>query len=82
MSIPFSQLSSLFAPGEYERLVREVAELTFEQVREHLPSTPERRMQLVSDRSPAAGLHALAEREGAAFAIAPVGSRPPAVGSR
>jgi nucleotide-binding universal stress UspA family protein len=66
---PFRQLSSLFAPGEYERLVRDVAELTFEQVREHLPSAPERRMQLVSDSSPAAGLHALAEREGAALVV-------------
>jgi hypothetical protein len=26
---PFRQLSSLFAPGEYERLVRDVAELHF-----------------------------------------------------
>ena len=66
---PFRQLSSLFAPGEYERLVREVAELTFEQVREHLPSPPERRMQLVTDSSPARGLHALAEREGASLIV-------------
>ena len=66
---PFRQLSSLFAEGEYERLVREVAESTFEQIREHLPSVPERRMQLVSDSSPAAGLHALAEREGAALIV-------------
>jgi nucleotide-binding universal stress UspA family protein len=66
---PFGQLSSLFSEGEYERLVREVAELTFEQVREHLPSVPERRMQLVSESSPAAGLHALAEREGASLIV-------------
>jgi nucleotide-binding universal stress UspA family protein len=66
---PFRQLSSLFSEGEYERLVREVAELTFEQVREHLPSVPERRMQLVSESSPAAGLHALAEREGATLIV-------------
>lgn len=66
---PFRQRSSLFAPGEYERLVREVAESTFEQIREHLPSVPERRMQLVADRSPAAGLHALAEREGAGLIV-------------
>ena len=66
---PFGQLSSLFSEGEYERLVREVAELTFKQVREHLPSVPERRMQLVSDSSPAAGLHALAEREGATLIV-------------
>jgi nucleotide-binding universal stress UspA family protein len=66
---PFRQLSSLFAPGEYERLVREVAELTFEQVREHLPSPSERRMQLVTDSSPAAGLHALAQLEGASLIV-------------
>lgn len=44
-------------------LVREVAESTFAQIREHLPSVPERRMQLVAEDSPAAGLHSLAERE-------------------
>ena len=61
---PFRQLSSLFAEGEYERLEREVAESTFDQIREHLPSVPERRMQLVAGGSPAAGMHALAEAEG------------------
>jgi nucleotide-binding universal stress UspA family protein len=66
---PFRQLSSLFAEGEYERLVREVAETTFEQIREHLPSVPERRMQLVAGDSPAAGLHALAEAEGATLIV-------------
>ena len=66
---PFRQLSSLFAEGEYERLEREVAESTFEQIREHLPSVPERRMQLVAGDSPAAGLHALAERERAALIV-------------
>jgi nucleotide-binding universal stress UspA family protein len=66
---PFRQLSSLFAEGEYERLEREVAESTFEQIREHLPSVPERRMQLVAGDSPAAGLHALAEAEGATLIV-------------
>ena len=66
---PFKQLSSLFAPGEYERLVREVAESTFDQVRTHLRSVPEPPMQLVSESSPAAGLHALAEREAAALIV-------------
>jgi hypothetical protein len=56
---PVRQLSSLFAEGEYERLLREVAESTFEQIRAHLPSVPERGMELVSDSSPAGGLHAL-----------------------
>ncbi|MGH2780884.1 MAG: universal stress protein [Thermoleophilaceae bacterium] len=67
---PFRQLSSLFAEeGEYERLERELAESAFEQIREHLPSVPERRMRLVAVDSPAAGLHALAEREGAALIV-------------
>jgi nucleotide-binding universal stress UspA family protein len=66
---PYGRLSSLLSEGEYEGLVREVAESTFEQIREHLPSVPERRMQLVSERSPAAGLHALAENEGAALVV-------------
>ena len=66
---PFGQLSSPVAEGEYERLVRDVAESTLEQAREHLPSVPERRMQLVAESSPAAGLHALAEREGAGLIV-------------
>jgi nucleotide-binding universal stress UspA family protein len=66
---PFRQLSSLFAEGEYERLEREVAESTFEHIREHLPSVPERRLQLVAGDSPAAGLHALAEAEGATLIV-------------
>ena len=66
---PYGKLSSLLSEGEYETLVREVAESTFDQIREHLPSVPERRMQLVSDESPAAGLHALAEREAAALIV-------------
>ena len=66
---PYGKLSSLFSENEYETLVREVAESTFDQIREHLPSVPERRMQLVSDESPAAGLHALAERKEAALIV-------------
>jgi hypothetical protein len=60
---PYGQLSGLLSEDGYEGLVREVAESTFEQIREHLPSVPERRMQLVSEDSPAAGLRALAERK-------------------
>jgi nucleotide-binding universal stress UspA family protein len=66
---PYGELASLFSEGEYEQLVREVAESTFDQIREHLPSVPERRMELVSEASPAAGLHGLAEREGAALTV-------------
>jgi nucleotide-binding universal stress UspA family protein len=66
---PYGELESLLSGGEYETLVHEVAQSTFLQVREHLPSVPERRMRLVSDRSPAAGLQRLAEREGAALIV-------------
>jgi nucleotide-binding universal stress UspA family protein len=66
---PYGELATVFSEGDYERLVREVAEATFDQIREHLPSVPERRMQLVSDASPAAGLHAMAEREAAALTV-------------
>ena len=66
---PYGRFSSLLSGGEYETLVREVAESTFHQIREHLPSVSERRMQLVSEESPAAGLHALAEREAAALIV-------------
>ena len=77
---PYGKLSSLFSENEYERLVREVAESTFDQIREHLPSVPERRLQLVSEESPAAGLHALAEREASGAdrdrLVAPLEHRP------
>lgn len=42
---PFRQLSSLFSEGEYERLLGEVAESTFDQIRDHLPSVSDRRMR-------------------------------------
>jgi nucleotide-binding universal stress UspA family protein len=66
---PYGQLSSVFSDAEYDTLLREVAESTFDQVREHLPSVPERRMELVSDQSPAAGLQLVAERLEAAMLV-------------
>jgi nucleotide-binding universal stress UspA family protein len=66
---PYGQLSSVFSEAEYDTVVREVAESTFDQVREHLPSVPERRMELISDKSPAAGLQALAERQEAVMVV-------------
>ena len=66
---PYGQLSSVFSEAEYDTVVREVAESTFDQVREHLPSVSERRMELISDKSPAAGLQAVAERQGAAMVV-------------
>jgi nucleotide-binding universal stress UspA family protein len=55
--------------GGVERLLCEVAEPTFDQIREHLPSISEQRMQLLAEGSSAAGLHALADREGAALIV-------------
>jgi nucleotide-binding universal stress UspA family protein len=72
---PYGELASLFSEGDYERLVREVAESTFDQIREHLPSVPERRLQLVTEASPAGGLHAMAEREGASLTVIGSSSR-------
>jgi nucleotide-binding universal stress UspA family protein len=66
---PYGQLSSVFSEAEYDTVVREVAESTFDQVREHLPSVPERHMELISDKSPAAGLQAVAERQGGAVVV-------------
>jgi nucleotide-binding universal stress UspA family protein len=60
---PYGRLSSLLSGSEYEQLVREVSEKTFPMVRERLRSVSERRMELIAEESPAAGLHALAERE-------------------
>ena len=62
-------LSSVFSEDEHELIVRGVAESTFEQIRDYLPSVPERRLQLISEQSPAAGLHVLAEREQAALMV-------------
>jgi nucleotide-binding universal stress UspA family protein len=66
---PYGQLSSVFSETEYDTVVREVAESTFDEVREHLPSVPEPRMELIADKSPAAGLQAVAERQGAAVIV-------------
>ena len=57
---------SLLTEDEYEQFVREVAEASFERVREQLPPVAERELQLVSAESAAAGLHSLAERAAAA----------------
>jgi nucleotide-binding universal stress UspA family protein len=63
------KLASIFSEGEHELIVRGIAKSTFDQIREYLPSVPERRLQLVAERSPAAGLDALAEREHAALLV-------------
>jgi nucleotide-binding universal stress UspA family protein len=68
-SHPYGRLSSLLSGGDYERLLREVAERIFTMARERLHSVSERRIELVAAGSPAAGLHALAERERAALMV-------------
>jgi hypothetical protein len=57
---PYGQLSDLLSAEDYARLVREVAERTLSAAQETLHPTTERAMQLVANRSPAAGLHDLA----------------------
>ena len=65
----YGDVSGLLGEGDYQRLVRRVAEETFHDVREHLPSVGEREMRLVGDRSAAAGLHDLAERANASLLV-------------
>jgi nucleotide-binding universal stress UspA family protein len=66
---PYGQLSDLLSGGDYERLVREVAESTLSATQETLHPGTERAMQLVSNRSPAAGLHDLAAEKDAALIV-------------
>lgn len=56
------ELGSLLSEGEYEQALRDLAEATVKQIREHLVSAGEREMKLVSAKSAAAGLQTLAER--------------------
>jgi nucleotide-binding universal stress UspA family protein len=65
----YGWLSSIFSDDEAEQRLRLVAESTLDKVRETLPSTPDRKMRLVAHDSAAAGLHVLAEREGAALIV-------------
>lgn len=65
----YSRLSTLLANGEYERLVRDVADATFAAVQETLADGVERELRLVSDDSPAAGLQALADTTGASTIV-------------
>jgi len=58
---PYGRLSDLLSGGSYEQLVREVAESTFMAVQDMLDPAVPREMRLVSNASPAAGVHAVAE---------------------
>jgi nucleotide-binding universal stress UspA family protein len=66
---PYRDLSSLLAEGEYEQLVREVAESTLAQSEEAVPDSIEREMRLVEKRSPAAGLDRAAQESGASLVV-------------
>jgi nucleotide-binding universal stress UspA family protein len=66
---PYGELSDLLSGEDYERLVREVAESTLSAARDTLDPATERAMQLVPNRSPAAGLHDLAAEKGAALIV-------------
>jgi nucleotide-binding universal stress UspA family protein len=66
---PYGAVSDLLSGDDYARLVREVAESTLSAANETLPPATERVMQLVSNRSPAAGLHDLAAERDAALIV-------------
>jgi nucleotide-binding universal stress UspA family protein len=66
---PYGQLSDLLSGDDYARLVRAVAESTLSAAQETLHAATERAMQLVANRSPAAGLHDLAAEQGAALIV-------------
>jgi hypothetical protein len=62
---PYGTLSGVFSgAGNTRRSWAGFAESTFEQIRPHLSSVPESRLQLLSEDSPAAGLPALGGRGG------------------
>jgi nucleotide-binding universal stress UspA family protein len=66
---PYGQLEGLLSGGEYETLVRKVAESTAAAVRELLGDQPAHDMRLVAARSPAAGLQDFARREGGSLIV-------------
>ncbi len=66
---PYGSISGVLSEGKYERLVREVAESTFFQLKDQLEDGREREMRVVSARSPAAGLSQIAKREQASLIV-------------
>lgn len=63
------QLSSLLSAGDYERLVRDVADATFAAVQDTLPPDMRRQLRVISNRSIGAGLQELAEETMASFLV-------------
>lgn len=66
---PYGRISNLLSGGEYERLVREVADSTFAAVQETLAPTTQRELRLVANPSPAAGLQEIAQETGASIIV-------------
>ena len=65
----YGRLSSLLSAGEYEDIIREVADSMFAAVQEMLSPATQRELRLVSDPSPAAGLQELAQETGASIVV-------------
>jgi nucleotide-binding universal stress UspA family protein len=65
----YGRLSNLLSGGEYEQLVREVADSTFAAVQETLAPAAQRELRLVSNPSPAAGLQEIAQETGASIIV-------------
>jgi nucleotide-binding universal stress UspA family protein len=66
---PYARLSSLLEEGEYEQLVRDVAASTFEAVQDILDPAADREMRLLSNTSPASGLHDVAKETNASAIV-------------
>jgi nucleotide-binding universal stress UspA family protein len=68
-SHPYGRLESFLGDGEYERLVREVAESTYTQLKSHVRDEKAREIRLVSAPSPAAGLIKVADEVSASLIV-------------
>lgn len=66
---PYGELQSLLGEGEYEQLVRDVAETTASQARGQFGSGRSPSLTLVADRSPASALQKAAEKDDAAAIV-------------
>jgi len=66
---PYGPLSSTLPESKYERLVHELADSVHAQLKALELPPAERRLQIVTGRSPAAGLQRTAERDAAALIV-------------
>lgn len=66
---PYGELQSLLGEGEYEQLVRDVAETTASQAQGQFSSDESPSLTLVADRSPASALQKAAEKQNAAAIV-------------